>query len=122
MGDIDEIIDFIVKYYPFYKNQESEVRYAISLHLKYKTCMVVRDEKGIVSVVRWNISPDGETAHLLDWIIRPDCRNQGLGRRMLLELLKGFPNVKKIKFEREVIRPNGESTIWSVEEILERKI
>jgi GNAT superfamily N-acetyltransferase len=75
----------------------------------------------IVSVVRYNLSNDGSVADILDFAIRHDFRNKGLGKDFILRALKKWPNIKKLKFMRGV-RGDGRIRELNIKGILERNI
>ena len=96
--DVESITDFILLYSP-YKDREV-IKDIIQKHLEYKTAIVVYDDNEIIAVCRWNISPSGRNANILDLIIRPDWRKKNLIKRILLKGLRMYPNVKWLVYEK----------------------
>ena len=117
--DIEKIIDFAVKYLPF--KDRDILRQEIGKHLKYRTCMVIYDGDEIIAACRWNLSPSGTVAKILDLIIEEKNRGKGLIKRMLLKGLRMYPTVKYVIWERQSKYPFREPVIYPVEIILRRK-
>jgi N-acetylglutamate synthase-like GNAT family acetyltransferase len=119
MDDLDKICNFILKYSPY--TDKEKIKEFIQLHLKYKTCLIVYNEKNeIIAVARWNILPSGKTAHILDLIIRPDYRNKGFIKKMLIKGLEIWKEVKYLCWDRLEKYPARETRMYSVEQLLRR--
>ena len=108
--NIEAIADFIIKYSP--KNKEKtlytekdreKIKEIIVKHIYYKTCVIFSDLDGIVSICRFNMSPSGKVARILDIIIHPKYREKDLMRKMLLKGLRIFPQGEFIEFERSFV-------------------
>lgn len=97
--ELKKIVDFVMKY-STYTDRETIAEY-IQQHWQYKTAFVVYDANNeIAAVCRWNVSPSGTVATVLDLIIREDWRNKNLMRQLLTKALWTFPKLKYISFER----------------------
>jgi len=95
--DLIEITKFIMDN-STYTDKET-IFNCVQGHHAYNTFSIIKDEKGIVAYSRWNyITKDN--AHILDFIIRKDCRRKGIMRKTFLQGLKKFPNSKYITFEK----------------------
>jgi ribosomal protein S18 acetylase RimI-like enzyme len=76
------------------------LREYLTLHIKYKTCSVMYDKDGdIIAISRWDIY--GNTAHILNVIVRKDYRHKGILKELVKAGLDMFPHAKYIEFERE---------------------
>jgi len=96
--EIDEIIEFVVENggEHYSKLPAEDFISAIKGHDKYGTIEIVRDDKGIAAIARWNWIADNEVK-VLDCIVRKDMRSS----RMIKYLVKlGSDNNKNIKFIR----------------------
>lgn len=117
--EIQEIIDFVQKNYKVpYENME-DLKKAIEGHIKYGTFVVLRDDKGIAAVCRWNIK--STVAHVIDLVIRKDLRGKGLIKYVVTLGWKKFPFLKWVIFEREQKRDNTESKYYPMSRLLGRK-
>ena len=102
----DRIIDFIKKYAPYViefakKQSNTPVQFLkeiIKKHMEYNTIVVIWNKGEIVSVCAFNI--DGTKADIVDCIVHPDYRCQGLLKKMTLIALERYPYLTEIKFER----------------------
>ena len=72
----------------------------LKIHSDLGTIDYAIDGDKIIGLVRFNVSEDGETGHILDLAIHPDYRGQGLGKRFILKALRTFPKGKYLEFER----------------------
>ena len=116
---IEEIVDFIVKYSP-YKDRELIKQY-IELHIKYKTCIVVYEGNEIIAVARWNISPSGTIAFVLDTIIKEGYRNNGMMIKLIEKGTSIWKSVKYLAWERGWKYPDREQKIYSLKQLLKRR-
>lgn len=116
---IDDIVDFIIKYSP-YKDRD-KIREYINLHLLYHTCIVIYEGDEIIAVARWNISPSGKIAFVLDTIIKEGYRNNGMMKRLIEEGTSVWKSVKYLAWEREWKYPDREQKIYSLKQILKRR-
>ena len=96
---MDELIDFILKNDKVLVKPDREtLTRSILKHIHYGTIIVLKDEKGIYAVARWDI--EGEVAHVFQVVLRPDRRNQRLIRVLVMMGISKFPSVKYLKYER----------------------
>lgn len=112
----------IVKFYRKYLgNIETKViKVYILQHYKYGTFDYAVDEKGeVIGLCRWNISLDGKTAHIIDFAIREDWRNRGVGKRFVERALKIWKDVTHLEFKRGV-RGEQKKHIIPIKAILKR--
>jgi hypothetical protein len=126
--DINAIADFVIKYSP--KNKKGKAQYIeedrdkikgqVIKHIQYKTCVILRDMDGIAAVCRYNISPSGAVAHILDLIIKPEYRNKIFFKRLLIKGLRIWPQVRFLEWERLSKYPNRERKFYSVAKMLKR--
>ena len=115
--EIQKIVRFVIKYSSYF--DKDKIKEFITLHLRYKTCIVVYDDKdNIVAVARWNISPSGTSAQILDVMVREDVRGNGILRQLICRGLRMFPTVKYLSWERETKYPDRETKYYSVEQLL----
>lgn len=120
-SDIDEITDFIYNNTPITIGKDTIARY-IKLHLQYKTCAILWDDRGIKALARWNIN--GDTVHILDTIIREDCRNGGVIKELLkcgMCFYPMYPQVKFVKWERERKYPEKKGKVFEVRRLWEAR-
>jgi len=116
---IEDIVDFIVKYSP-YKDRDLIKEY-IALHIKYGTCIVICEDDEVIALARWNISPSGKIAFVLDTIIKEGYRNNGMMRRLIEKGTSVWKDVKYLAWEREWKYPDREQKIYSVKQLLKRR-
>lgn len=96
---VDKIIDFI-QHHLKYKDRDLIKKY-LAEHIAYGTFDYAIDSSGeIVAICRWNLSDDALVCFVLDFAIRSDFRNSGIGRDFVLRALKKFPNIKFLEFQR----------------------
>ena len=118
--DLEKIADFIQKYAPQYTDREKIKEY-VRLHLLYKTIFIGWDNNGDVSYIcRWNFSPSGCIAHVTDLIIREDYRNHNIIKILLTQAYLMYPNLRYIKFRREMKYNGREEKVYSIAKILKR--
>ena len=124
LDEIEKIIRFAIKYGGgrFSNLNRKEFESAIKKHIIYKTCIIVYDsKKRILALTRWNIEKSGKVATILDLLIHPEHRNQGLIRKLLLKGHLTFPEVKYIVWERRSKYPNRDERIYEMDKLLRRK-
>lgn len=92
-----EIVEFIVKYMPWFHREE--LLPVIEKHMEYKTCLITADHNGIVSVSTWNIK--GDQAHIMLTCIRPSHRRKRFLRYLIAKGHSMFPDVNFILWERD---------------------
>jgi len=123
--DIEAIADFVIKYSP--KNKEKSqytekdrelIKENIVKHINFKTCVIIMDLDGIVGVCRFNISPSGKVARILDLIIHPKYRGTDLMKRMLIKGLRIFPQGEYIEFERAFLENDRGLRTYSIKRFL----
>jgi hypothetical protein len=86
-----------------------ELYEALQKHAEWNTIVSISDDEGeLIGVCRFNIT--GCESYILDIAIRPDKKNKGMLRELLIRGLKHYPNVKQLRFnsidkKREFITP-----------------
>jgi hypothetical protein len=116
MEDIKKILDFVLEYHPFFRGKEKEIIEVIEKHRKYDTFVMSEDKKGIRYVCRFNIT--GQTAHVLDCIVRKDLRNKGIMKDMLVKALFKFPHLRLVSWERELKYPRRKFRFYTIKQLL----
>jgi len=128
--DINAIADFVIKYSPQHKagkkayteeDRERIVKF-ITRHIQYKTCVILMSLDGVAALCRFNISPSGKVATILDLIIKPEYRNKNFIKRLLIKGLRIWPEVKFLQWERRTKYSNREMRYYSVARILKRSL
>lgn len=121
MGDtIDKIVDFYLKYSGRFSGRD-EIKQVILKHFLYLTGLVGMDERGEITwVCRWNISPSGQVADVLDFYVREDHRNNGVIREVLEKGLKIFPTVKYIGWERASRKEDRGYRYYPIDKLLRK--
>ena len=118
---IEEIINFVIAngnglYSEIQRDRLEEV---IRLHLKYKTCIIVRDKQNtICAVARWNIT--GYIATIFDTIVRPDYRSYKRLKMLIALGISRNPHIRFLRFKREIKYPGRKPKLYSVVELLKR--
>jgi hypothetical protein len=108
---LHKILDFLKRYY-----KEIPEEY-ITLHLAHKTCIVVYDNKDeVIAFTRWNV--DGDTACILDTVIRPDQRKTLILKSLINKGHETFPEVEYISFVRELKYPERKPRKYLIQELL----
>ena len=75
----------------------------------------------MIALARWNISPSGKIAFVLDTIIKEGYRNNGMMRKLIEKGTNAFPSVKYLSWERQWKYKDREQKIYSVKQILKRR-
>jgi len=121
-SDIRDVTDFCIEHGNglHSKSNYCNLLKNIKGHFDCKTIIVVRDEKGISAIGRWNLITE-DTAHILDLIIRKDNTTKNLMKRMLLLGQRVFPSAKYIIFERLKKYPSKKQSKCSIERLLKRR-
>jgi len=97
---LEKLVEFSQKYLPY--EDRDLIKNYFKTHSGYGTIdFAVDDKQEIIGLVRYNISPDGETGEILDLVIRPDWRYQGLGNNFIRKALKTFTKAKFLAFRRD---------------------
>ena len=82
---------------------DKTLREYLEIHIAYNTCNVLYDEdKKIMAISRWDAV--GDTVHILEVVVRKDCRHKGVLKKLVKMGLDTFPYAKYIEyisFERE---------------------
>ena len=123
MGDVEEIIDFIVRQGDgLYSNlQRDLLKDIVRKHLQYGTFLVVRDLEGIVACCRWNWISEN-MVWVLDLVVKKDYRKPHFLRELLALGVSKNPQCKFIQFGRGVKYPNRNKRIYSVDKFLKRRV
>jgi hypothetical protein len=99
--NIDETIEFILSNSngQYSKLPAEDFITAIKKHEEYGTFMTVRDDKGIVGLVRWNWVGD-DTLHVLDCIVRKDMRSIRIIKYLTTLGFSKNPTAKYLTYDR----------------------
>ena len=95
---LEKLTAFIQKYLPY--GDKYLVKKYIQEHNAYHTLYYALDKDEVIGLVRFNLSEDGEIADILDLVIHPDYRGQGVAKSFINRALKEFPNGKYLTFKR----------------------
>ena len=113
--DIDEIIEIVIS------NTNGEYKRlpaedfieAIEKHIEYGTFMQVRDDKGLVAIVRWNWTSDNEIK-VLDCVVRKDMRSPRMIKYLVKTGTDRNKNIKFIKYDRLFKYPYGKERRFQI--------
>lgn len=95
----EKLVDFILKNFP-YSDRSKLIEY-LKQHRDFNTLDYASDNNGeVVALVRFNVN--NNIFEILDFVVRKDYRNKGVGRDMILRALMNFPDVKYLEFKRGV--------------------
>jgi len=115
MNELDAITDFVIKYSSYTKRDELKER--IRKHLEFNTCIYAVDTKGeIFAVCLWNV--EGNTAHVIDFMVREDFRNNGMIKTVLIKGLLKYPYVTHLRWERRTKYPDRPMKDFPVNRLL----
>jgi hypothetical protein len=115
---VRKIADFIQEHIRLYDRDQLEE--FIQTHESYGTLdFAINTSNSIVAVVRFNVSDDGKCAHVLDFCIRKEHRNNGVINDFLERALIRFPKLLEIEFQRG-IRGCERSRRLNIQRILRR--
>lgn len=118
MEELDKITDFVIKYSSYTKRDE--LRERIKKHLEFNTCIYAVDKKGdIFAVCLWNVEDFGRVAHIIDFMVREDYRNNGMIKTTLAKGLLKYPTVTHLKWERRNKYPERPMKFFSVDRMLQ---
>ena len=96
-GNIQNIVEFWRKY-GYMDISKDQLDFIISRHLEYKTLEVIKVDKKIAGVCRYNIC--GDTCECLDIVIKPEHRKKNILKLMLIQGLRKFPLTTKLTYVR----------------------
>lgn len=113
---VNEIYEFVKDY--FAGVDEEEIKKNICLHLYYGTIDIVIDRNKIVAVVRWNISPSGKVAQVLDLVIEKKYRSVEFIRFLVKRNLNRFPTIKFVKYARFLKYPGRKEKLISTDRLI----
>ena len=119
--NIDHILDFIYKegkglYSTLVKDRLEE---AIKGHLKYGTCILIKEDKEIIAFVRWNWIGN-QTAEIIDVIIKKEYRKDNILKKILIYGVGKNPNCHYIQFGRKKY-PGRKPKLYRVYDLLKRR-
>ena len=95
---LEKLTDFLQKYLPY--GDRYLVKKYIQEHNTYHTLYYALDKDKVIGLVRFNLSQDGETADILDLVIHPEYKGQGIAKSFITRALKEFPKGKFLTFKR----------------------
>lgn len=113
---LDSIVDFIIYHMGGDKAQLSK---DILRHREFDTITVVEDKKGIAGIARFNVH--GETAHVLQTVIREDIKGLGILRLLVARSWHKFPYLRFITFNRKLKYQNKPMTAHRLSEFVKGK-
>lgn len=119
MNEAHEIVEFIYQHGDglYTLSAYADLLKAVDKHLKYKTIVVLRDNKGITAIVRYNWQ-DKSTIFVIDAITRKDKRSARFMYEVMVKGLNTVPNCKYIWFHRGKRKMNK---LYNVNTILKRR-
>ena len=120
MDDLDRLVMFIREHIPY--DDIWGLKEALRKHIEFNTLYCMRDYAGnIIALCRWNIEDNGYKAHILDLIISPNYRRQGIAKEILQNSLRFWSDVIVLEFERGT-RGEKRKRMIKVSELLKRNI
>lgn len=106
-----QLVEFITRY--MYQGKEREVERAVKSALGYNTGDYGMDDRGVVYALLYEVGE--ETAHVIDLIIREDCRGDiSLYKYIIGRNWSRFPWVKSISFERGKKYPYRDKRVYDL--------
>ena len=119
---LDEIASFVIKNGQglYTKLDWNAIKNFAEQHIDFKTIIIVRDEKGILAVCRWNMLTI-DTAYILDLVIRRGHKYKQLIKRILLKGIKMYPQAKYLIWERLKKYPNRNKRKYLISDMLRRR-
>lgn len=102
-----EVADFLIDHGEgLYKDTERNyIEEYISRHILYGTIMIVRKQKKVIAVVRWNWITNS-TAKILDLVIHPKFRHKAVLRDMLIQAKMSMPQLTTLCFHKKKLGQN----------------
>lgn len=100
--DVEKVLAFYLKHMPNHQKNKEELRIAIKEHINFNTIDSLERLGKLTAVVRYNISQDGRTAHVLDMAIARGEDGQKVIRYFVARGWSRFPSLKFVRFEREL--------------------
>ena len=116
---VGNVVNFIIAESHYTERQREELQEAVEKHFQYGTIFALQDLLGIVAMVRWN--KEGDTAHILGFVVRKDHRRQNLIKKMLLKGLIRWHGIKHLSWERIKKYPYRKQRKYSIGRILKRR-
>lgn len=117
VSEIEKLADFIHRYaqraFP-----HDELLEILEGHIKFNTLIVLRDEKGIAAVCRFNV--EGATAFVIDLIVRTDAENEGLIGYITAIGWQRFPYLRYVRFERPTKYPDRAPRVYPIHRLLNK--
>jgi hypothetical protein len=98
----EDIIHFYIQHLPYQTDREQRLREEIPKHISYGTIVAIYRGHELLAVTRFNISSDGEEAHVLETVVKPQENGLKLLRALTAIGWQKFPTLKQIMFEREM--------------------
>lgn len=117
---IDKIVSLITEKLPEYKGKEDEVRGIVLKHMSFGTIEAIFRNGECIAVTRWNISPTGTTANVLDLVVADGVDGVRIIKKLILRGWLRFPTLKYICFERG-LKYSGQKTL-SIQKILRKEL
>jgi len=118
----DEIVKFIkgkVNYKDI-PNVEEVIRDYVVKHLAYGTLDVLIIDGKIKAVVRYNITPSGKTAEILDLFVDKEVGLKAI-RYFILNNWRRWPDLKYIKFFRLFKYPGRVARVYRIDRLVKEK-
>lgn len=116
------LVDFVVDYFPAYRNHRDGIGRLIALHMKYGTFDYISENGEIIACVRWNIEDNGKTAHILDLVIHPKYRGSVLlPKRLIARNWIRFPWVRQLRFGRGQKYSERPTKVYDLFKLMKRR-
>ena len=117
-----KVLNFLFKYSNYKRKDRAKIKEIILKHQAFRTGMVIKNKKEqIIAVARWNVSPSKKLAYLLDVIIRPDYRRNGMIKQMIINGLRVWPDVEWLTWERGSRKLDRGWRAYEIREILKQR-
>jgi hypothetical protein len=97
------------------------LRDVINKHWEYGTMDVVYRKDELISMVRWNISPNGMFCDVLDWYVKDGENGFRLLKHLIARNWKRFPGLKYLRFARQFKYPGRKERVLSFKKIFHIK-
>ncbi len=108
-----EIVDFILQHKLY---DRSELTRAINRHVEFETITTLKDDKGILAVMRFNVN--GECVHILELLVRPDMEKNHVIKWITAKTWHKFPYLRYFKFNRAYKYPNRPQRAYKITKLL----
>lgn len=114
---VTEIADFYLAHKNYFGRENLEE--AIRDHIRFNTITVLKDEKGISGIMRFNMH--GDCCHVLDLIVRKDLERRNMIRLIAIHSWAKFPYANYYRFERKRKYPYRNPVAHRLTQLLKEK-